>query len=143
MSYDFLQGPDEHDDGTYLPFQRPRAYGCNNCRHMIDFGNVLYMSAFVADSFTMGYVCMNCTDGKTLFETRFQIDRQAMKRLLGSLRPHLPYRAAPGPYLSLSDEDEKRLKVAAFDLDGVVGVDDFLLYVDGPGSHRSDTGSDK
>ena len=134
MSYDFLEGHDE-EDGTFLPFQRPRAYGCNNCRLAITFGNVLYMSKLNGESFTLGYVC-TCTDEKTLMETRFQVDRQAMKRLLGGLRPHLPYRAAPGPYLSLSDEDEQRLKVAAFDLDGIVGLDDLLLYVDGPGSNR-------
>lgn len=144
MTYGFLEGADEDDErpGHLFPFQgmaRIRHYGCRDCHRRINFGSVLYMSRIAEDSFTMGYTCL-CTNEKSLMESRFQVDRQAMKNLLGSLRPHLPYRAAPGPYLRLSEEDEKRLQVFAFDLDGIDNVEDFLTYVDGPGSGRHSQG---
>ncbi len=138
-TYDFLEGADSDDEQQpgYFGFggRAPRMYGCQNCHAPITFAFVLYMGKIIDNSFILGYTC-GCGGHKTMLENRFQVDRQAMRRLLGRLRPHLPYRAAPGPYLGQGKEAEDRIKVFAFDLDGIDGLDDFLLYLDGPGSGR-------
>ena len=129
--YDFLEDEPEDPPSHIFPFTKSRAYVCEKCHRGLTFSHVLYMSRITDDAFMLGYTCP-CTNNKTLMEQRFKVDRQAMKNLLQGLRPQLPYRAAPGPYLSLTDESEKCLQVFAFDLDGIETVEDFLRYCNGP-----------
>lgn len=124
------------DSGYYPDFaggRRPRMYGCIDCRTEVTLGSVEYFSRIDGGEFTLGYTC-GCRP-HYLFQTRFQVDEVALKRLLGNNRPQLPYRAAPGPYLPMDESRERMVRVFGFDCSQLESVEEFLLFCGGP-QHR-------
>lgn len=119
-------GPWGYRAGGNSPEPEPTFYWCANCHAEILFGTVCYMSKPEGNAFTLAHTC-DCKPGH-LFDRRFQVDHPAMKRMLGKLRPPLPYAAYPGSYLQLSEKDEKLLKVWAWEVEQLEGPVEFLRF---------------
>lgn len=104
-------------------------YQCSVCGREVLFSSVEVMGR-LGESFTCHHTC-DCTPGK-VFERQFQTDEDAIRRLLGKLRPTLPYRAAPQRFVPMDPERERDIRVFGWECMMLRDVDEFLLFCSRP-----------
>lgn len=102
------------------------AYLCPRCRREILFSWVEYMGRIEEGQFVLMYKC-GC-DSNLLHEHNLEVEHGALKRLLGGLRPVLPYRAAPARACPLRPEQELQIGVFQWELEQLSGVREFLFW---------------
>lgn len=124
MSYGGFERNDLHHDLAGEPF-----YPCG-CHREIKFANVLEMGAILENE--TFYLRWNCECRADAYDHSFRVDRNAMRRLLGGLRPVVPYRAAPGQPLPLRAEQERLLRVFRWETEQLESVEEFLLFASRP-----------
>lgn len=106
------------------------AYLCPSCRREITFAWVEHMGRIDGDTFVLTHQCA-CSPLR-LFSYRCEVDHSALRRLLGGLRPVLPYQAAPGGLVSLRPEMERSLIIFRWELSLLSGAQEFELWCTRP-----------
>lgn len=107
-----------------------RYYGCQRCQYEIEFWQVEAMGRIDGAVFLLHHTCA-CQPGH-VFERRMTVDQDALQRLLGSYRPVLPYRAAPGEAFPLHPDQERVLAIFRWECEQLESVDEFLLFAKRP-----------
>lgn len=105
-------------------------YRCPSCHREITFPWVETMSQIDGETFCLSHKCPCLPEH--IWEYTCQVDHAAIRRLLGGLRPVLPYAAAPAKPLSLRIEMERALMVFAWELALLSSVEEFLLWCSRP-----------
>lgn len=112
-----------------MTYGRPHTemcYRCSVCQREITFAMVNHMGKIDADRFDLSHECA-CSPNH-VYAVTCQVDHAAIRRLLGGLRPVLPYQAAPGGLVSLRPEMERQLIIFSWELSLLSGVEEFLLF---------------
>lgn len=110
-----------------------RYYVCHRCNREVLFSRTDYMSAVrkADNTFTLMFHCV--CDPNRAQDDIFQVDPDALRRFLRGMLPILPYRAAPGKALPLTDEHERLLRIFSWECENLESVSDFLLFARHPG----------
>jgi hypothetical protein len=121
------------DNEAFGYYGQPRnvlRYTCRSCQKEIEFWMVEYMSRIEDDAFTVRFrcPCVSHLTAPPYLEVRYKVHEPALRRLLGGMRPRLPYHAAEKPALALDAESERQLRIFGWECEQLLDVDEFLLF---------------